>query len=76
VSIYPLSMLAGAASMLPGGVGSTEVTIVGLLSMHDVPIGLATLAAVGIRLSSLWFAVVCGFMSLLGMERALLANTD
>jgi len=76
LSIYPLSMLAGAASMLPGGVGSTEVTIVGLLSMHDVPIGLATLAAVGIRLSSLWFSVVCGFMSLLGMERALLANTD
>jgi uncharacterized protein (TIRG00374 family) len=27
-TIYPLAMLAGAASMLPGGVGSTELTIV------------------------------------------------
>jgi len=69
LSTYPLSMLAGAASMLPGGVGSTEVTIVGLLSLHDVPIGLAALAAVGIRLSSLWFAMVCGFVSMLGLER-------
>jgi uncharacterized protein (TIRG00374 family) len=68
LSIYPMSMLAGAASMLPGGVGSTEATIVGLLSLHDVPLGLATLAAVGIRLSSLWFAVVCGFVSVLGLE--------
>ncbi len=68
LSIYPLSMLAGAASMLPGGVGSTEVTIVGLLSLHEIPTGLATLAAVGIRLSSLWFAVVCGFVALLGLE--------
>lgn len=68
LSIYPLSMLAGAASMLPGGVGSTEVTIVGLLSLQDVPIGLASLAAVGIRLSSLWFAVACGFVALSILE--------
>ena len=76
LSIYPLSMLAGAASMLPGGVGSTEVTIVGLLSLHDVPIGLATLAAVGIRLSSLWFAVICGFVSILGLEGASFFGSD
>jgi len=68
LSIYPLSMLAGAASMLPGGVGSTEVTIVALLSLHDLPISLATLVAVGIRLSSIWFAVLSGFGSIIGLE--------
>jgi len=68
LSIYPLSILAGAASMLPGGVGSTEVTIVALLSSHELPIGLATLVAVGIRFSSIWFAVLSGFGSIIGLE--------
>lgn len=64
LAIYPLAMLAGAASMLPGGIGSTEATIVVLLSIFGASIGIATLAAIGIRLSSLWFAVLCGFISL------------
>lgn len=67
-SIYPLSMLAGAASMLPGGVGSTEVTIVGMLLMFDVPLGTAALAAVGIRFSTMWFATLCGFFALFTLE--------
>jgi len=64
LAIYPLAMLAGAASMLPGGVGSTEVAVVSLLSLFDVPLGVALLAAVGIRFSTLWFAVICGFIAL------------
>ena len=68
LAVYPLAMLAGAASMLPGGVGSTEVTIVALLSLFDVPVGIATLAAIGIRFSSLWFAVLCGFIALGALE--------
>lgn len=68
LAIYPLSMLAGAASMLPGGVGSTEVTIVAMLSMFDVPLGTAALAAVGIRFSTMWFAVLCGFFALSVLE--------
>ena len=68
LAIYPLSMLAGAASMLPGGVGSTEVTIVALLSLFAVPLGTATLAAIGIRFSSMWFAVLCGFVALSTLE--------
>jgi uncharacterized protein (TIRG00374 family) len=68
LAIYPLAMLAGAASMLPGGVGSTEVAIVALLSFFDVPLGIATLAAVGIRFSSIWFAVLCGFLALSALE--------
>lgn len=63
-SIYPMAMLAGAASMLPGGIGSTELTIVGLLSLHDITIQQATMAAVGIRLASMWFSVACGFISI------------
>ena len=64
LSIYPTAMLAGAASMLPAGIGTTEVTIVALLALNAVPLGIATLAAVGIRFASLWLAVVCGFAAL------------
>lgn len=52
ISVYPTAMLAGAASMIPGGMGSTETTIVFLLMSTDSKVLLSTaaLAAVGIRL--------------------------
>lgn len=65
---YPLAMLAGAASMVPGGVGSTELTLVALLSVHRVPAVTATLAAVGIRLASMWFSVLCGLVCIAVLE--------
>lgn len=60
LAIYPLAMLAGAASMVPGGVGSTEAAIVALLALFGVSVGVAAMAAVGIRIATLWFAVLCG----------------
>ncbi len=71
LAVYPLAMLAGAASMIPGGVGSTEVSIVALLAVFDVPLDVAALAAIAIRISTLWFAVVCGFgaVGVLGVRR-------
>lgn len=67
-AMYPLAMLVGAASMLPGGVGTTELTIVLLLGAYGVPTSLATLAAVGIRLATIWFAMLVGFMSVAILE--------
>lgn len=61
-SIYPLAMLAGAASMLPGGVGSTELTIVMLLGFYGIASTIAVLAAVGIRFATIWFSVLAGFI--------------
>ncbi|WP_375574981.1 lysylphosphatidylglycerol synthase transmembrane domain-containing protein [Paracidovorax oryzae] len=69
LSTYPTAMLAGAASMLPGGIGTTEATIVALLALHAVPLGTATLAAVGIRFATLWVAVACGFAAIGWLER-------
>jgi len=68
LAIYPLSMLAGAASMLPGGIGSTEATITALLAASGVPVVVGVLAAVGIRLATLWFAILCGLASALALE--------
>lgn len=63
-TIYPMAMLVGAASMLPGGVGSTELSIVLLLGVYGVTTSIATIAAVGIRFATIWFAVLTGFICL------------
>lgn len=68
LATYPLAMLAGAASMLPGGIGSTEVTLVALLVSQGATPGISTLAAVGIRLTTLWFAVICGLLAMCTLE--------
>jgi uncharacterized membrane protein YbhN (UPF0104 family) len=67
-SAYPLAMLAGAASMLPGGVGSTEAAIVVQLQWHGVPLAIALLAAVVVRLGTMWFSVLCGLVAVLVLE--------
>jgi uncharacterized membrane protein YbhN (UPF0104 family) len=67
-SAYPLAMLAGAASMLPGGVGSTEAAIVVQLQWHGVPVAMALLAAVVVRLGTMWFSVLCGLVAVLFLE--------
>ena len=48
--------------MLPGGMGSTEATLVLLLKMDGVPVLVGALAAVGIRLVTLWFAMLIGMI--------------
>jgi uncharacterized protein (TIRG00374 family) len=63
-TIYPMAMLVGAASMLPGGVGSTELSIVLLLGAYGVATSIATIAAIGIRFATIWFAVLVGFLCL------------
>lgn len=68
IAIYPIAMLIGAASMLPGGVGSTEAAIVVLLAMLGTPVTIATVAAIGIRIASLWFSIICGLISMLILE--------
>lgn len=68
MSMYPLAMLTGAASMLPGGIGSTEAAIVMQLQWHGVPVAAALLCAVIVRLGTMWFSVVCGLIAILIQE--------
>jgi uncharacterized membrane protein YbhN (UPF0104 family) len=73
---YPLAMLAGAASMLPGGVGSTELAIVALLARQGVAIETAALAAVAVRVSTLWFSILCGLASIALLEAGAARSGD
>lgn len=74
LAIYPLAMLVGAASMMPGGVGSTEAVIVLVLATAGVSIPLATLIAIGVRLTTLWLAIAFGFLALATLELRLMGK--
>jgi uncharacterized protein (TIRG00374 family) len=60
VFVFCFSMLVGAISMLPGGLGSTEATMVLLLKAMGVDLGTAVAATAIIRMTTFWFAIVVG----------------
>lgn len=68
LGIYPVAMLAGAVSFVPGGVGTTEAAIVVMLGALGTSLDVALAAAVGIRLVSLWMAVAVGMLAMLSLE--------
>ena len=67
--IYSFSMLVGALSFLPGGLGGAEATMVALLILNNVAQPQAVAATVLIRLATLWFAVALGVGALTLSER-------
>jgi uncharacterized protein (TIRG00374 family) len=72
IGLYPLATLIGAASMLPGGIGTTEIAMVLLLRSFGVPLDVATVTALAMRLATTWLAIVLGFLSagLLELQRS------
>lgn len=67
--IYAFSMLVGALSFLPGGLGGAEATMVTLLLLNHIEQPQAVAATVLIRLATLWFAVALGIIALMMRER-------
>jgi glycosyltransferase 2 family protein len=62
--IFGCSMLIGAAAMLPGGIGGTEISMVGLLVAAGVDLNAAIAATAVLRVTTLWFSVGLGFIAL------------
>ena len=60
VALYALATLAGGLSLLPGGLGSTEAVMVGLLIAASASGATASTATVLVRAATLWFAIVIG----------------
>ena len=65
-SIYGLSTLAGALSMLPGGLGGVEAAMAFLLTRLAPPTGAATVAVVIFRLCTLWLFSLIGAIVMFG----------
>jgi len=67
--IYAASLLAGAVSFMPGGLGGSEAAMFALLRWSGADTSQAVAATVLIRLATLWFAVVIGAVVLGAMNR-------
>ena len=64
VSIYSSSIIIGAASFIPGGVGVAEGSIAGLLNLSGINLSVAFALGILIRIFTLWYGVVTGFVAL------------
>ena len=69
VGIHAFSVTLGSFSMLPGGLGITELTMGLLLSLLGVSPSSVAAAVVISRLTTLWFAVAVGMLALLLLGR-------
>ena len=66
--IYPLAMLVGALSFVPGGVGTTELAIVLMLNRLGIATADAIAVAVAARLVTLWYAIAVGALAMIRAE--------
>jgi uncharacterized membrane protein YbhN (UPF0104 family) len=69
--IYALSTALGNVTFLPGGLGGTEVSLVGLLRNGGAGAETALAATALVRGATLWFAVAIGLSVTLVFRRAL-----
>jgi glycosyltransferase 2 family protein len=68
--VFAASTLFGLVSFLPGGLGASEVSSVGLLvALLQAPAAAATGATIVIRFATLWFGVLLGVLALLYLGR-------
>jgi len=63
LATYPLAALIGTASMLPGGIGSTEAAATVILTQLGAPLHTAVLAVVAMRLCTHWLSILLGLLS-------------
>ncbi|RXT04522.1 lysylphosphatidylglycerol synthase transmembrane domain-containing protein [Ammoniphilus sp. CFH 90114] len=69
---FSFSSIAGAISMLPGGLGAAETSMVGILMTLGVEKGDAVAATLLGRFGTLWFGVFLGVATLIVSSRKLL----
>jgi uncharacterized protein (TIRG00374 family) len=77
IFIFAFAVLVGALTMLPGGLGGTEATMFALLTLTGTEAEVALAATAIIRVTTLWFAVVLGFIALpLALRQASVGATS
>jgi len=64
LAIYVTSILLGAISFIPAGIGITEGTLAGLLTLEGIGVSTALILSVMIRILTLWYSVGVGFIAL------------
>lgn len=62
---YALSIIIGAVSMLPAGIGATEGSLLYMLVEYGIPKDLAVVSTFLIRLVTLWFSIILGLIAMI-----------
>ena len=57
------SLLFGVLTLLPAGIGLTEISVIGFLTNEGISLSLATSIMVMIRLVTIWYATIIGFIT-------------
>lgn len=76
VFVFSFASVAGAVSMLPGGLGAAETSMVGILMALDVEKTVAVAATMMGRFGTLWFGVLLGTVVLFLFTRRLLKKEE
>ena len=63
-AIYTTSILLGAVTFIPGGIGVTEGSIAGLFALYGIEVSTALFLSIMIRILLLWYSVSAGFIAL------------
>ena len=74
VFIFASSTLVGAASMVPGGLGTMDAALVWQLHAQGVPTEAAVVATLAARACTLWFVTLLGVGAMLSFGRRLPAT--
>jgi len=64
VFAFSFSTVAGAVSMIPGGLGVAEGSMTGILVLSGMPKAIAAASTLIIRFCTLWFGVLIGMLTL------------
>ncbi len=64
ISVYGVATIAGAFSFLPGGIGLTEASMVGILMSAGMGASAASAATLVARVATLWWSVGVGWIAL------------
>jgi uncharacterized protein (TIRG00374 family) len=72
--IYAIAVLIGALSFLPGGLGSTEAVMTGLLVTQGYSVAQGLLITLACRLVTLWLAVGLGWLAIAALRQRISAT--
>ncbi|RAI35931.1 lysylphosphatidylglycerol synthase transmembrane domain-containing protein [Rhodoplanes serenus] len=61
--VFAFAAVAGGLTMAPGGVGGFEIVMVMLLGLQGVPTDMAVVATAVVRLGTVWYGTVAGFLA-------------
>jgi len=75
IGIYAMSIVIGAASFMPGGLGGTEAAMLIFLMSLGVSQEIALAATLICRFATLWFAVILGALAMIGLDMRVLKQT-